>query len=121
MAIKITYNKFINLTASEDYLKKITREINIVSLDTQHMVFEISSCLAAINNSILIDLLVETSALEIKLEMTCKVIEFEYQNNMTRLNLKLIQYNKREWAEFRNLLIQKQDRSQDLLKSMRGR
>jgi hypothetical protein len=121
MGIKITYSKFMNLSASDDYLKKINREIDIISFDSQNVVFEISSCLAAKNNSILIDFLVESGEMEIKMEMTCKVIEFECNNNVSRLNLKLIQFNKREWTEFQNLLIQKQDYTQDLLKVMRGR
>ncbi len=121
MSLKIIFKQLINLSANEDYLKKIAREIRIISLDDQGLVMEISSCLAAKNNSILIDFLVQKDLWKLEVEMTCKIIEFESSNNVGRLSLRLIQYNKKEWNEFRALLADKQNHAEELLKNLRGR
>lgn len=121
MSFKIIFKQLINLSANEDYLKKIVREIKIISIEEQSMVLEISACLLVKNNSILVGFLVENEAQKMEVEMTCKVTDFENNNNVARVNLKLIQYNKKEWADFRSFMAEKQNTSIELLKNLRGR
>jgi hypothetical protein len=121
MSVNIVYKQLVNLSANDDLLKKIVRDINIISVDEQTMVIEISSCLASKNNSILIHFIVEDDSQKFEVEMTCKVTDFESHNNVARLGLRLIQYNKKEWADFCNLMTDKQNFSIELLKNMRGR
>lgn len=121
MSYNIIYKRLINLSADDDLLKKVEREIRIISFEDQSMVMEISACMASKNNSILIDFLIENDAQKIEVEMTCKVTDCEINNGVSRISLKLIQYNKKEWTDFRNLLLEKQNDSTELLKVLRGR
>jgi hypothetical protein len=121
MSIKIAYKQLINLSANDDLLKRISREIKIINIEEQTLVMEISSCLLNKNNSVLVHFIVESENQKFEIQVTCKVTDFESQNNIGRVTLRLIQYNKKEWGVFRNLFLEKQNSSVKLLKNIRGR
>jgi hypothetical protein len=121
MSVKIIFKQLINLTTNEDYLKKGITELKLISIEEQSLTIEMSSCVINTANSINLYLLIQAEKKSLEIAMTCKVVHHEICGEVNRIELKLIQYNKKEWIAFRNLVAEKQNWTVDLLNNMRGK
>lgn len=125
MGIRFIFSELINLTTNEDLLKKSNPAIQLIELSDLNLTLEIhhptmNNLKVGINNSMALHLSVHTELESIILNLICSVLKIENFHENSRIELRLTQFNKKDWDHFLKILNNKQESLTSLLKQMKG-
>lgn len=110
-----------NLNTNEEVLKAgQSRQVEVIEVRKQSLIFEVSHLTQKFHANLLLSGVIHLKESKAPYQFICKIVSFEIFEDMSRIEVDLIQYDKELWVQFLQLKAEKQERADRIFRTIKG-